>query len=86
MQSPWEVDQRNKRDDPTEGYDRFERSTSAPPATQTSLLFASRNNASEIVGVDVSFGLFRLVQSSRSGCFSLVLCHCPQDNLLKNYF
>jgi len=56
MQSSWEVDQRNYRDDPSEGYDRFERSTSAPPAPQASLLFGSRNNVSEIVGVDSVLG------------------------------
>jgi len=59
MQHPWEVDQRNKRHDPGEGgYDRggFERSTSAPPAPQTSLLFGSRNDGNDIAGVDSVIG------------------------------
>mmetsp|Transcript_12708 Transcript_12708/g.32015 ORF Transcript_12708/g.32015 Transcript_12708/m.32015 type:complete len:923 (+) Transcript_12708:475-3243(+) len=56
MQSPWEVDQRNKRDDQTGGYDGYERSTSAPPP-QTSLLFGgSINNANDMVGVDSVLG------------------------------
>lgn len=53
MHSSWEIDQRNKRYDSGDGHDGFERSTSAPPP-QTSLLFGSRSDGNNIVGVDVS--------------------------------
>ena len=53
MQSPWEVDQRNKRHDTADNFKGFERSTSAPPP-ETSLLFGSRNEGNGNTRVDVS--------------------------------
>jgi pumilio RNA-binding family len=51
MQRPWEIDQRNNRQDVAESLKEFERSTSAPPP-ETSLLFGSRKDTDEIVSFD----------------------------------